>query len=269
MSKTIIILVITGLLVAACGTQTPTPNEAPSENYPAPVETESSGYPSPQEQTDSSVYPPPYHTATPLVPLGDAYPAPGNGESYPAPDDNPEGIEVFKIVPGESTVTYEVEEVFLNQNNAFNLAVGVTSAVEGEIMVDRVNPQNSSIEPITVDISQFTSDNQRRDNAIRERFLQSAQFPNVILNPTGIQGLPGTYQEGEQISFQVTGDLTIREVTRPVTFDVTLVGEGDTITGEATTMILMSDFGFGPISIAGILNTEDEVNVKFDFVARK
>jgi hypothetical protein len=31
----------------------------------------------------------------------------------------------------------------------------------------------------------------------------------------------------------------------------------------------MSDFGFGPISIGGILNTEDEVKVKFVFVARQ
>lgn len=255
MSKTIILLVFFGLLVAACGTQTQTPTEAPSENYPAPVETEASGYPVPQEQIDNSAYPPPYPIATPLIPLSTSYPAPEVG------------IEVFTIIPRESTVTYEVGEVFLNQGNAFNLAVGVTPAVSGEILVDRENPQNSSVGVVTVDISQFTSDSQRRDNAIRERFLQSAQFPNAVFNPTGIQGLPGSYQEGEQISFQVTGDLTVRDVTRPVTFDVTLVGEGDMMTGEATTMILMSDFGFGPISIAGILNTEDEVNVKFEFVA--
>ena len=62
--------------------------------------------------------------------------------------------------------------------------------------------------------------------------------------------------------------MTIRDVTKPATFDVTLVGNGDTISGEATTTILMSDYGFGPISIAGILNTEDEVNVKVVFVAR-
>jgi hypothetical protein len=54
-----------------------------------------------------------------------------------------------------------------------------------------------------------------------------------------------------------------------VTFEVTLVGDGVTMTGEATTTILMSDFGFGPISIGGILNTEDEVKVTFAFVARK
>jgi polyisoprenoid-binding protein YceI len=257
MLKTILLLLLTALFVVACGTQTQTPTEAPIENYPAPIDTEAPGYPAPQEQMDDAVYPPPYHTATPLVSLGDAYPAPQDG------------MEVFVIVPGESNVTYEVGEVFLNQDNAFNLAVGMTSEINGEIFVDRANPQNSSIGPIAVDISQFTSDSQRRDNAIRERFLESTQFPIALFNPTEIQGLPGSYQEGQPISFQVTGDLTVRGVSRPVTFDVTFVGEGNTMTGEATTMILMSDFGFGPISIGGILNTEDEVNVKFAFVARQ
>ena len=158
--------------------------------------------------------------------------------------------------------------MFLNQDNAFNLAVGITSQVNGEILVDRDNPQNSSIGFVNVDISQFTSDNQRRDNAIRERFLESAQFPIAEFTPQEIQGLPASYEEGQQITFQVTGDLTIRDVTKPATFEVSMSGQGDTVTGEAATTILMSDFGFGPISIAGILNTEDELNIKIVFVAR-
>jgi polyisoprenoid-binding protein YceI len=80
--------------------------------------------------------------------------------------------------------------------------------------------------------------------------------------------LPETYEQGQEITFQVSGDLTIRDVMKPVTFDVKMVGNGDTITGEATTTILMSDYGFGPISIAGILNTEDEVKVLFVFEAQ-
>jgi polyisoprenoid-binding protein YceI len=119
-----------------------------------------------------------------------------------------------------------------------------------------------------VDISQFTSDSARRDNAIRERFLESNRFPIATFIPNQVEGVPQDYQEGQQIEIQVSGDLTVRDVTKPVTFDVTLEGSGDTITGEATTMILMSDFGFGPISIGGILNTEDEVVVHFRFVAR-
>jgi polyisoprenoid-binding protein YceI len=254
MPKTFLMLTVISLMIAACGAQPTTP--APPEGYPAPQETEPVEQPEIQVDSGDSVYPPPFPTATPLTDFGTVYPVPEDG------------TQTFRIVPGESQLAYEVGEVFLNQDNAFNVAVGITPEVSGEILVDRNNPQNSSIGVITADISQFTSDNQRRDNAIRERFLGSAQFPNVEFSPQEIQGLPTNYQEGQEINFQVAGDVTIRDVTLPATFDVTMVGNGDTITGEATTTILMSDFGFGPISIAGILNTEDEVNIKFTFVAR-
>lgn len=254
MLKLLILLTATTLLIAACGTQTPT--GLPVESTPSPIETETATYPEPQEPPADSVYPAPLTTDTPSDNLG---------ESYPAPEGD---LETFKFIPGESQVSYEVGEVFLNQGNAFNVAVGITSEINGEISVDRQNPQNSSVGVVRVDISKFTSDSPRRDSTIRDRFLQSSQFPIVEFVPGEIQGLPETYQEGEEITFQILGNATIREVTRPVTFDVTMVGNGDTITGEATTTILMSDFGFGPISIAGILNTEDEVKVKLVFVAR-
>lgn len=253
MSKPILLLSIM-FIIAACGAQTPT--ETQPENYPAPQESEPVQQPETQLDTDDSVYPPPFPTATPLTSFGTVYPAPEGG------------LQTFKIIPGESKVSYEVGEVFLNQDNAFNVAVGITTEVNGEILVDRDNPQNSSIGIVSVDISQFTSDNQRRDNAIRERFLESAQFPIVEFTPLEIQGLPESYVEGQQITFQVKGDVTIRDVTKPATFEVSMVGNGDTITGEAETTVLMSDYGFGPISIAGILNTEDEVNIKIMFVAR-
>jgi polyisoprenoid-binding protein YceI/predicted small lipoprotein YifL len=268
MSKPILLLMLFTLLITACGTQTPT--ELPPEDYPAPQQTEPVLTPDQQVESGDSAYPPPFHTATPEIPLGTSYPAPEEGTiplgtAYPAPEN---GLEVFNIVPEESEVKYEVGEVFIDQNNAFNLAVGVTSGVNGEILVDRANPANSVIKPISVDISQFTSDSQRRDNSIRERFLESSKYPAVEFTPQEIQGLPDSYQEGQTISFQVSGDLTIREVTKPVTFEVSLIGEGNQMTGVATTTILMSDFGFGPISILGILNTEDEVKVTFTFVAR-
>jgi hypothetical protein len=49
---------------------------------------------------------------------------------------------------------------------------------------------------------------------------------------------------------------------------VTVVARQDSLEGSATTTLLMSDYGFGPISIGGILNTEDEVKLNFQFVAR-
>lgn len=189
-------------------------------------------------------------------------------EQPPTPDEFTGGVETFVIVPEESEITYEVGEVFLNQNNRFNVAIGITNQVAGEVFVDRENPQNSTIGPVQVDISRFTSDSARRDNAIRDRFLESNRFPIATFVPNQVAGVPVDYQEGQQIEIQISGDMTIRDVTQPVTFDVSLEGSGDTISGAATTMILMSDFGFGPISIGGILNTEDEVLVNFRFVAR-
>ena len=82
-------------------------------------------------------------------------------------------------------------------------------------------------------------------------------------------GLPENYQLGEAITFQVVGETTIRETTLPLTFDVSANFDGTTISGQAETTFLMSYYGFGPISIAGILNTEDEVKIIINLVARR
>jgi polyisoprenoid-binding protein YceI len=180
----------------------------------------------------------------------------------------PGGTIVYQIVPGESQLKYEVYETFINDNNRLNLAVGTTPQVTGEVQIDPAAPANSTLGEITADISQFQSDSSRRDNALRDRFIESARYPDVTFVAQSIEGLPTTYQEGEQLVLKISGELTIREVTKPVTFDVTVMLEGDTLSGEAVTTILMSDFGFGPISIGGILNTEDEAKVTLTFVAR-
>lgn len=178
------------------------------------------------------------------------------------------GMLVYNLVPGESQLQYEVGEVFINDNNRFAVAIGVTPQVEGQINLDLAAPQNSSLGAFTADISQFKSDSGRRDNAIRGRFLESERYPMVTFVPTAIEGLPDSYQDGQEIPLKITGDLTIREKTMPVSFDAVVRLEGNQLTGQATTTILMSDFEFGPISIAGILKTEDEAKITLTFVAR-
>lgn len=178
------------------------------------------------------------------------------------------GGQRFVIVPGESKVIYRVGEVFLNQNNRFNVAEGVTTAVRGELVIDRAVPRNSRVGPITVDISQFRSDSARRDNAIRERWLESARFPLATFTPTVIEGLPATYTDGQELRLAITGDLKIRETTRRVTFDTVLKLDGTTLVGLATAQIRMTDFGFDPPAILGILRAENDVRLEFHIVAR-
>lgn len=243
-------IILTMLLLTACATQpTPAPQAMPQST---PV----------TQAQPTMVIPSPLPTETAVIEAPSA--------TDPSPTDTPAttGATIYNIVPGESQLQYEVGEVFISENNRFAVAVGVTSQIQGEIMVDSTAPQNSSLGTITADISQFKSDSGRRDNAIRTRFLESQRFPTVTFVPAQIEGLPASYEPGQEIPLKISGDLTIRDVTKPVSFEaVVRLSEGQ-LSGQATTTILMSDFGFGPISIAGILKTEDQAKVTLTFVAR-
>jgi polyisoprenoid-binding protein YceI len=165
-------------------------------------------------------------------------------------------------------VQYEVGETFFNQNNRYVVAVGVTQEISGAIELDAANPQNSSVGPIEINISAFQSDSPRRDNAIQTRWLESARFPLATFVPTQIEGLPTTYTDGDELTITMIGDLTVRETTRPTSFTVTGKVENGVMTGVATTQILMTDFGFDPPSILGVLGAENEVLITFRFTAR-
>lgn len=248
MWKLKLIAILTLSLLAGCQSQAPVPAGTPTIE-PA-LETEAI-------QVEPTPLPTVQETEAPI-------------EESPATASKPQngGEIIYNIVPAESQVTYEVGEVFLDQNNRFNTAIGVTNQVSGQIRVDQTNPQNSNLGPIEIDISQFQSDSSRRDNAIRERFLQSALFPQATFEATQIDGLPDSYQEGQEYALQVHGNLTIREVTNPITVDTLVALSSGTLTATGETSFLMSDFGFGPISIAGILQTEDEVKVRLELIAR-
>lgn len=194
-------------------------------------------------------------------------PASTQAAATPATLANPD-LVVFKIVSDESKVQYEVGETFLNQNNRFNLAVGVTQVIDGEIYANLKNPPKSTVGIITVDISKFKSDSGQRDQYIRRNQLESEKYPNVVFTPKSIEGLPQTYVEGQDYAFKVSGDIQIRDKVLPVTFDIKARLSGDTLSGTAETNILMSQFGFGPISLAGILQTEDKVKITFTFTAK-
>ncbi len=178
------------------------------------------------------------------------------------------GQITYNIVPGQSKVTYNVGETFLNQNNRFNLAVGVTTQVTGSVTGSESNPSAVTLGTFEVDISKFASDSGRRDGYIRSNGLESGKYPIAKFVPTKIESLPATYTEGQDVTLKVTGDLTIKTTTQPVTWDVTTHLANGVITGQATTELLMSNFNVGPISVLGVLNTEDKVKLIFDFVAK-
>ncbi len=183
---------------------------------------------------------------------------------------------LFVIDPAASEVRYEVDEEFfgnavtrLGKKLGFFHAVGRTSAIQGQLEVAPGPPPQVVAGQFTVDISTLQSDDDRRDKKIREEFLESARFPLATFTVTQVEGLPAEYQEGETVSFQMTGDLTIREVTKPVTWEVQATLQDGVLSGEAQTLIFMKDFGFAPPDIAGWMKVTDGVTLVVDFTARE
>jgi polyisoprenoid-binding protein YceI len=169
------------------------------------------------------------------------------------------------LLPAETTVSYSVDETFLSEGNKLATAVGVTNRVTGSLSFDPNQPAQVEFGEFTVDISTLKSDRDRRDRAIQTRWLESATFPIAKFNVTGMSGFPESPQEGQPFSFQMTGDLTVREATQPVTWDVTATYQDGKLTGKATTSIMMADWGVEPPNIAGVLIVKDGVTLTIDF----
>lgn len=187
----------------------------------------------------------------------------------------PAGLQTFKIIPAESRASYLVDEEFLEdalaklgiQAGAQDV-VGSTQVVEGEL---QLNPETLELgeNSFSVDLSTLESDQDRRDNWIRDNGPTFNRFPQATFTATSLSGLPDSYNEGEEIQFQVAGDLTIHEVTLPVTFDARAKLDGDTLAGVLTTRRLMSDFGIEPPSFVNTLTVADEFGIQVEFTAAK
>lgn len=179
-----------------------------------------------------------------------------------------QGTYVLEIVPEETEARYIVEEEFFGRG--FATAIGVTNVVEGEITINIDGAPVVEGGEIRVDLRTLTSDETRRDNAIRQRWLASNSFPLAVFVPTALEAFPGDFgfNEGEEVSFKLIGEMTIHDVTQTLSLNVLAVGSGDFLRGQATTEFLMTDFGFDPPSIINVLAAEDEVKVELDFTLR-
>ncbi|RMH75340.1 MAG: hypothetical protein D6683_11470 [Actinomyces sp.] len=177
--------------------------------------------------------------------------------------DSPDQI-VFRIDAGRSSVSYEITERLVGTERT---AVGTTSGVAGDIVVDTADPTRSHAGDIVVNVEMLRSDNSLRDKRIRHDYLESSHHRFATFTPTTITGLPSAVTEGEVVPLTVTGDLTVKDITAPATFEGTATWRGDTLTIEMSGTVLLSTYDAGPIGIAGLVHTDDEVLLRLELVA--
>jgi polyisoprenoid-binding protein YceI len=171
---------------------------------------------------------------------------------------------VYRIDASESSVTVEVDEILAG---AERTAVLTTSGITGSFGVGR-DTSSLRIGEVAVNVEQLTSDNSLRDKALHHEYLDSHDFPEVRLRDATVEAPAGPVSDdGTEVPVTVRGQLTVKEVVRPVSFSGTASLDGDTLNARATGTVLLSDFGVGPISKAGLVRTGDEARLTLDLTA--
>jgi polyisoprenoid-binding protein YceI len=170
------------------------------------------------------------------------------------------GETVYRIDPTHSSLTYEVTEKFVGRSDS--TAKGLTNGISGDLAVNAKDPDASRVGTIVANVEQFHSDNNLRDARLRQDYLQSHRFPLAELQVSKLTGLRGPLVKGTTQRFTMNGFVTIKGIGVPVTFDATAtVGADGNLTATATTTAKLSRFGAGPISIAGMVRTTDDVKL--------
>ena len=186
-----------------------------------------------------------------------------------APTEEPaaaaDGVAVFTLAEG-AVARYKVEEVLAN--TGFKVATGETTDVSGRIAVDAEGNIVTGESSIVVQAATLRTDSNRRDGYVRNRTLETDTYPEVVFRPTAVDGLPPSLADANgAVEFTIAGDLTIRDQTRPVTWDATADFAGDgAVTGQASVEFTFDDFGMDKPRVAVVLSVEDTIRLELDFV---
>ena len=140
-----------------------------------------------------------------------------------------------------------------------------SSLVLGEMVLDPADPVSAQLGTILVNARDFTTDSSNRNRAIRGPILDSDTFEFVEFATDSIDRVESS---GGEVTFTVTGDLTIRGVANRVTFDVRATLNGDeTITGTAEATVDHTDWGLNIPKAPGVANVSELVTLRLEFVA--
>jgi polyisoprenoid-binding protein YceI len=168
-------------------------------------------------------------------------------------------MATFKIDPAHSDIQFKVKHLMItNVTGSFGKFDATLEAGK-----DDFSDAKASFE---ADIDSITTGNEQRDGHLKgEEFFAAAEYPKLSFVSTGIQKLNNE-------DYKLTGDLTVRGVTKPITLDVTYNGTvvdpyGQTKAGfEATGKINRKDFGlnWSAVTEAGGLVVSDEVKLSLN-----
>ena len=133
--------------------------------------------------------------------------------------------DIFKVDPAHSTIAFNVRHML-------GTAKGKFSKFSGTIVVDRDHPEQSSV-IVTIGAASIDTGIAKRDEHLREELFNVAKYPEITFKSHRVK------QAGANAG-EITGDLTMRGVTRSIVLRVQLGGSRWRVT---TAPLKRSEFG--------------------------
>ena len=169
----------------------------------------------------------------------------------------------WKIDATHTTIEFSAKHMM------FTTVKGRLADVEGSITVNGTTPDSASVQATMKAASIDTRTDQRDQHLRSGDFLNVEKYPEIKFRSTSI--------EGDRKEFKLTGDLTIRDVTRPITLDVQFEGQtkdpwgGERAGFSASGKIDRRDFGltWNQTLEAGGVVVGNEIKIELEVQAVK
>jgi polyisoprenoid-binding protein YceI len=163
-----------------------------------------------------------------------------------------EAPATYVVDPVHSSVVFRVKHLGLSY------FYGVFNEVEGKFVVDEANPGKSSVELKVAVGSVSTRDSKRDEHLKSPDFFDEKQFPSITFKSKSVRKLDGS-------NYEVSGDMTLHGVTKPLTVRVEQVGKGKGQRGEDRigfhTVFTIKRSEYGMTYMVGDKGVSDEVQI--------
>jgi polyisoprenoid-binding protein YceI len=163
-----------------------------------------------------------------------------------------------------SWVGYRVQEELVGVGGTY--AVGRTPDVIGSITLEGTTVTSAELE---ADLTTLQSDQSMRDGQLGRQGIETDTWPTatfLLTQPIELGTLPA---EGEQVTAEATGDLTLHGVTQEVTIPLAAAWQGDIIGVAGTYTFAWEDFGMERPQSMRVVSLADEVTLELQVFFRQ
>ncbi|MEE7026392.1 YceI family protein [Escherichia coli :H15] len=125
-------------------------------------------------------------------------------------------------VAADYKIDKEGQHAFVNfriQHLGYSWLYGTFKDFDGTFTFDEKNPAADKVN-VTINTTSVDTNHAERDKHLRSAdFLNTAKYPQATFTSTSVK------KDGDKLD--ITGDLTLNGVTKPVTLEAKLIGQGD------------------------------------------